>query len=122
MQPGTKKRPMTGSKGKAPEDWFLAIAETLGAAVPGTSVNKGFGSRALKVNGKIYASLTRGRLLLKLPRHRVDELVRLNIGVPFSTGASRVKKEWLTVNMAYARRWLRLAEEAREYVDSHSRG
>jgi hypothetical protein len=103
---------------KTPADWFMSIAEALGAAAPGTTVKRGFGSGALKVNEKIYASLTRGRLLLKLPAHRVDELVRLNTGNPFSTGASRVKREWLTVDVAHARRWRQLAEEAREFVES----
>ena len=39
------------------------------------SPSKGFGSNALKVNGKIFASLSKGRLLLKLPEARVDALV-----------------------------------------------
>jgi hypothetical protein len=84
------------SVAKASADWFRTIAGALGGAAPGAAT-KGFGSGALKVKGRIYASLTRGRLLLKLPAHRVDELVRLNIGDPFATGPGRVKKEWLTV-------------------------
>lgn len=109
---------MKRSVAKAPADWFRTIAEALGGAAPGATATKGFGSGALKVKGRIFASLTRGRLLLKLPAHRVDELVRLNIGDPFSTGPGRVKKEWLTVDVAHARRWRGLAEEARKYVDS----
>lgn len=103
---------------KTPSEWFRTIAEALGEAAPGATVTKGFGSGALKIKGKKYASLTGGRLLLKLPAHRVRELVQLNIGDPFSTGPGRVKKEWLTVEVAHARRWHRLAEEAREFVDS----
>lgn len=99
---------MKRSVAKAPADRFRTIADALGEAAPGATATKGFGSGALKVNGKIYASLTRGRLLLKLPARRVDELVRLNIGDPFSSGPGRVKKEWLTVDVAHARRWRRL--------------
>jgi hypothetical protein len=79
------------SVAKSPADWFRIIADALGGAVPGATATKGFGSGALKVNGMIYASLTRDRLLLKLPAHRVEELVRLNMGNPFSTGAGRAK-------------------------------
>jgi hypothetical protein len=44
--------------------------------VEGATATKGFGSGALKVKGRIYASLTRGRLLVKLPAHRVDDIVK----------------------------------------------
>jgi hypothetical protein len=96
----------------------MSVTEAFGAVPTRTTKKKAFGSEALKVNGKIYASLTRGRLLLKLPAHRVDELVRLNVGIPFSTGAGRVQKELLTVDIAHARRWCKLAEEARDFVGS----
>jgi hypothetical protein len=41
----------------------------------GSQPMKGFGSSALKVQGKIFAMLVRGRLVVKLPRQRVDALV-----------------------------------------------
>ena len=57
---------------------------------------RGFGSNALKVDGKIFASLSHGRLLVKLPAERVKALVEAKLGEPFSTGPGRVKKEWVT--------------------------
>ena len=55
------------------EDFYRAVAaRNAGKSDAGPS--KGFGSNALKVNGKIFASLTKGRLLLKLPEARVDAL------------------------------------------------
>jgi hypothetical protein len=83
---------------------------------PEASPSKGFGSNALKVNGKIFASLTRGRLLLKLPEARVDALVKAKKATRFSTGVGRVKKEWVTVGPSTAKDWLALAEEGRAYV------
>ncbi len=36
---------------------------------------KGFGSRGLKVNGKIFAMMpSKGKFVVKLPKKRVDEL------------------------------------------------
>ena len=82
----------------------------------GAAPSKGFGSNSLKVNGKIFASLTKGRLLLKLPEMRVDALIASNKGTRFSTGAGRAKREWVTVGPSSEREWLALAEEARAYV------
>jgi hypothetical protein len=43
----------------------------------------GFGRSALRCNGKIFAMLVRGRLVLKLPACRVTALVESGDGVPF---------------------------------------
>jgi len=77
---------------------------------------KGFGSSALKVDGKIFAMIdSRGRLVVKLPRERVAELVRVGKGEFFDTGRGRVMKEWLSVDAA-PRWWIALAKEARGFV------
>ena len=101
------------------EDFYRAIAaRNAGKSDAGPS--KGFGSNALKVNGKIFASLTKRRLLLKLPEARVDALVKSKKGIRFSTGAGRAKKEWVTIGPSSEREWLALAEEARDYVSAHT--
>jgi hypothetical protein len=76
------------------------------------------GSNALKVDGKIFASLSHGRVLIKLPVERVKALVEAKLGEPFSTGPGRVKKEWVTVAPSSVEEWARLSEEARRYVHS----
>jgi hypothetical protein len=102
------------------EELYQAVAARHAGKVE-ASPSKGFGSNALKVNGKIFASLTKGRLLLKLPEARVDALVKSKKAVRFSTGVGRVKKEWLTVAPSTKREWLALAEEARAYVMAQAR-
>jgi hypothetical protein len=69
-------------------------------AVTGISVpagNRGFGSQALKVNNKIFAMLVDGRLVVKLPRARVTELVETGHGEPFDAGKGTPMKEWVTL-------------------------
>jgi TfoX N-terminal domain len=75
-----------------------------------------FGESALKVNGKIFAMISSGNLVLKLPRDRVDQLVAAGTGTPFDAGRGRVMKEWVAVPPAASRSWPRLADEAREFV------
>jgi len=60
-----------------PEARFDALVDellgTTGVTPP--SPGKGFGSSAIRVQNKIFAMLVRGRLVVKLPKARVDSLV-----------------------------------------------
>ena len=76
----------------------------------------GFGANGLKVDNRLFAMLTKGELVVKLPRQRVDELVASGEGARFDPGRGRVMKEWLTVPPADAARWTALAEEALAFV------
>ena len=74
---------------------------------------KGFGSGALKVNGKIFAMMTsQHKFVVKLPKDRVDELVRANLGGNFAPRPGRLMKEWLVVFPTNNHLWVELAREA----------
>lgn len=75
-----------------------------------------FGSNGLKVRRKIFAMLVRGRLVVKLPRQRVDTLVAAGEGERFDPGHGRLMREWLTVDEASDLDWLPLAREAMAFV------
>jgi hypothetical protein len=77
---------------------------------------RGFGDSALKVGGRIFAMVTRGDLVVKLPRTRVDELVGRGVGSPFDAGKGRPMKEWVAVAPEHGERWPELADEARKFV------
>jgi hypothetical protein len=77
-----------------------------------------FGSGALTIDGHIFAMLSRGRLVVKLPRRRVDELVASGDGERFDPGHGRIMKEWLSLNPASHQEWLPLARAAMEFVGS----
>jgi hypothetical protein len=73
-------------------------------------------SLGLKVNGRIFAMMVRGRFVAKLPRERVDEMVRLGQGERFDPRRDgRVMKEWLVAGEK-APPWIELAREAHRYV------
>ena len=77
---------------------------------------KGFGSGALKVGGKIFAMVSsKGLFVLKLPKDRVAELVRLGRGQYFDPGRGKLMKEWL-VTEGKAKALLALAKEAHRFV------
>jgi len=77
---------------------------------------QGFGSGALKVNGKIFAMMTPGaEFVVKIPKARVDELVDQGVGERFEPGPGRIMKEWLALD-GHPERWTELAEEAYRFV------
>jgi len=77
---------------------------------------KGFGSTALKVNGKLFAFISsRGNFVAKLSAERVETLVGSKAGKPFEPGPGRVMKEWLEV-AGRPTSWLELAREAYRFV------
>jgi hypothetical protein len=43
----------------------------------------------VKVNGPIFAMISGGRLVVKLPRDRVQSLIEAGVGTPFDAGKGR---------------------------------
>jgi len=77
-------------------------------------------SLGLKVNGKIFAMLVRGELVVKLPRERVTELVTSGLGRQFDPRRDgRLMKEWVVVPGSRPP-WVELAQEARRFVGGGS--
>jgi hypothetical protein len=73
---------------------------------------KGFGSGALKLNGKIFAMMSsKGQFVVKLPKERVDELVASGQGEYFDPGHGRLMKEWVVIKGTKTP-WIDLAKEA----------
>ncbi len=112
---------MGGERATSPEERFAAVVDAL-LVEPHVTVDPGgkkrFGSSTLQTGGKIFAMLVKGRLVVKLPRQRVDALVGAGGGERFVPGHGRAMKEWLAVDPARGEDWLALAREAREFVSS----
>ena len=82
---------------------------------------RAFGSTSLKTSGKIFAMLVNGRLVVKLDRRRVDELVAAGSGERFDPGHGRLMKEWLSVESDSDDAWRSLATEAETFVSGRDR-
>jgi hypothetical protein len=95
-----------------------SFAPVLAAFARDRSVTRGkmFSSdNVLSVNGKIFAMLVRGKLVVKLPKPRVDELVAVRMGDYFDPGHGRLMKQRVTVAVGKTP-WVALAKEAYRYV------
>jgi hypothetical protein len=101
-----------------PEDRFDALVGAF-VALPGVSPpgsGSGFGSSALKVDGRIFAMLVRGQLVVKLPARRVSALVEAGEGERFDANKGTPMKEWLVLSPSSTISWSSLADEALTYV------
>jgi hypothetical protein len=106
-----------------PEERFAMIVEELlgNPDVTSPSDGKGFGSSGLKIQNKIFAMLVRGKLVVKLPKPRVDALIASGDAERFDPRHDgRLMKEWVSVAPTSLEEWLPLAREAMEFVASKS--
>jgi TfoX/Sxy family transcriptional regulator of competence genes len=98
---------------------FQAVAAAF-AGDPHVTSGKMMASIGLKVNGKIFAMMSRGKLVAKLPKDRVDELVRSGAGAYFDPRRDgRLMKEWIELHGTKPS-WIELAKEAYRFVTSRA--
>ncbi|GLV53905.1 hypothetical protein KDH_07560 [Dictyobacter sp. S3.2.2.5] len=102
-----------------PEERFaLIVGELLNEpGVTPPTPGRAFGSSGLKVHQKIFAMLAQEKLVVKLPKTRIDELVASGAGERYDPRHNgRVMKEWITIDPGSSVDWLPLAQEALEFV------
>jgi hypothetical protein len=78
----------------------------------------GFGRGAVRFHNKIFVMFVRGRLVLKLPAGRVDELVAAGEGVRFDANKGTPMREWFSLDPESGLPWLRLATEALAFAQT----
>jgi hypothetical protein len=101
-----------------PEDRFADLVDEM-VGEPGVTPPRGgggFGRSALRFENKIFAMFVRGRLVLKLPKDRVDALVAGGDGVRFDANKGTPMKEWFSLDPASDRAWPPLAREALDFA------
>ena len=97
-------------------DSRLSSPPSSASATSPSESRQGFGSGALKVNGKIFAMMTpHAEFVVKIPKARVDELVSQGVGGRFEPGPGRIMKEWLTLDRR-PELWTELAKAAYQFV------
>ncbi len=80
------------------------------------TVGRVLSANGLMVKGKLFAAISKGRLLVKLPKAEVAALIAEKRGAPFATGGGRVMKEWTTIGVEDQDQWLKIARRARRFV------
>ena len=109
---------------KKPEAEFASVVATL-RSKPGVTppadeqgTRRKFGSNGLRIKGRVFAMLSaEKRLIVKLPRDRVDALVNAGDGDRFDPRRNgRVMREWIVMKPSSRANWLQLARESLDFV------
>ena len=99
-----------------PTDFFWEVSA---AALDRSDVATGtmMGFPCLRVSGAFFASCDHrsGDLIVKLPSHRVEQLIRAGAGKPFAP-AGRTFREWVLIDDRDPARWASLIDEARAFA------
>ena len=82
----------------------------------------GFGRGAVRFQKKIFVMFVRGRLVLKLPAARVDELVAAGEGARFDANKGTPMREWFSLDPESSLPWLPLATEALQFAQATQAG
>ena len=101
---------------------FDQVAERLLAEDDAIEQTRMMGSDGLKTGGKFFAMVSRGELVVKLPRERVDELVAARAGHRFDPGHGRLMKEWVAIRPADEPACAAYMGEARSFVGARANG
>jgi hypothetical protein len=103
-----------------PDEAFTKLSKELmsNRQVSWLKGKKGFGSSALRIDGKMFVLLSsKNEFVVKLPKERVDELVTSGEDVRFDPRRNgKVMKEWLVVNSISESKWLSMAKESMDFA------
>jgi hypothetical protein len=105
---------VTDSPAERFDDLASHFAGVPGVVPPGAG--SGFGSSALRVDGRIFAMLVRDDLVVKLPAARVNHFVETGHGTNFDANKGKPMKQWLVLSSASDYSWVDLATEALAFV------
>ena len=97
---------------------YLAVVDEL-VGIDGVTPppgGSGFGRGSLKYQGRIFAMLVRGQLVVKLPEARVADLITAGEGTAFDANKGTPMREWLSVGSRSPLDWLSLATEALDFA------
>ncbi len=105
--------------GRSATDLFAQLARHL-LNEPCVQKGTGFGAvPGLRADKKIFAMICRGELVVKLPRHRADQLVADGTAARFDARRDgRLMKEWATIPPEHGHAWESLAIVALRFVSS----
>lgn len=74
---------------------------------------------SLKTKKKMFAMFNKhDDFVLKLPKDRVEELIRSGEGRPYDPGNGKIMKEWVIIPIEKSKKWIDYTSEAKIFAAS----
>ena len=80
---------------------------------PDVDVLSGRGVQGIKLGGKLFVMFMKGDLLVKLPEHRVKEIINIGDGVPYDPGTGKIMKNRVLIPASNKNTWIKYSMEAK---------
>jgi TfoX/Sxy family transcriptional regulator of competence genes len=97
------------------DELFDRVAARMLGEDASVELDRIFQSTGLKTGGKFFAFVSKGDLVVKIPRERVAELVASGAGKPFESGR-RVMREWVRLSPGDEEACTAYVAEARRFA------
>jgi len=83
---------------------------------PEVEVLKGRGAQGIKREGKLFVMFMKGDLIVKLPEHRVNEIIDIGDGVSFDPGTGKPMKNRVLIPARKRDMWIKYSIEAKNHA------
>jgi len=98
----------------------LAELMSVVADMSGVTLGKALHQPGLMADGRLFAFLKDGELVLKLPAGRIDALILSHDARRFERGQGKPMREWIVVPPAMKPDWPHLVREACGFVSGRA--
>ena len=66
----------------------------------------------------MFVFFGKGKIVLKLPKERVTELLNSKEGLPYDPGTGKIMKEWVIIPEEHSDKWMNLTLEAKQFAET----
>ena len=81
---------------------------------PDVEVLSGRGAQGIKLGGKLFVMFMKGDLLVKLPEHRVKEIIDIGDGMHYDPGTGKIMKNRVLIPASNKDTWIKYSMEAKK--------
>jgi hypothetical protein len=71
---------------------------------------------SLKIRRKMFVFYRNEKIVVKLPKDKVTELLNSQVGLPYDPGSGKIMKEWVIIPKEHSEKWHDFISEAKQFA------